>query len=76
MAAAIILWNAVYLARAVDALRGRGEAVPDELLAHVAPLGWEHVGLTGDYSWTDTLPGPDDFRPLRDSRPVLLKLAA
>jgi TnpA family transposase len=76
VAAAIILWNAVYLARAVGALRAQGEVVPDELLAHVAPLGWEHVGLTGDYSWTDTLPGPDVFRPLRDSRSALLELAA
>jgi TnpA family transposase len=76
VAAAIILWNAIYLARAADALRSRGEIVPDELLAHVAPLGCEHVGLTGDCSWADTLPGRDDFRPLRDSRSALLKLAA
>ena len=20
---------------------------------HVAPLGWEHIGLTGDYVWTE-----------------------
>jgi hypothetical protein len=25
--------------------------VPDELLAHLSPLGWEHVNLTGDYVW-------------------------
>ena len=29
--AAIILWNTVYLGRAVDELRSRGEIVPDEL---------------------------------------------
>ena len=22
---------------------------PDQLLAHLSPLGWEHVNLTGDY---------------------------
>jgi hypothetical protein len=27
----------------------RGAAISDDLLAHVAPLGWEHIGLTGDY---------------------------
>jgi hypothetical protein len=27
--------------------------VLDDLLAHVAPLGWDHIGLTGDYVWTD-----------------------
>src|SRR5713101_5092213 len=35
-------------------------------LAHLSPLGWEHINLTGDYHW-DTSPtlGPDQFRPLR-----------
>ena len=28
-----------------------GEPAPDELLAHVAPLGWRHISLTGDYLW-------------------------
>ena len=49
VASAIILWNTVYLSRAVDHLRHQGADVPDHLLAHVAPLGWEHVSLTGDY---------------------------
>jgi hypothetical protein len=47
---AIILWNTRYLERAVAALR-RIEDVPDRLLAHLSPLGWEHVNLTGDYLW-------------------------
>ena len=34
-------------------MRAQGVAVPDDLLAHVAPLGWEHIGLTGDYVWTE-----------------------
>jgi hypothetical protein len=38
--AAIILWNTVYLGCAVEELRSRGENIPDEFLAHVAPLGW------------------------------------
>ena len=64
--AAIALWNSVYLGRALDALRCRGEAIPDALLAHVAPLGWQHINLTGDYLWgADGAPGPDGFRPLR-----------
>jgi TnpA family transposase len=76
VAAAIVSWNAVYLGRAVDALRARGDVVPDDLLAHVAPLGWEHVGLTGDYSWTDVASGPEQFRPLRDPRAPPPRLAA
>jgi TnpA family transposase len=64
--AAIALWNTVYLGRALDALRRRGEAVPDALLAHIAPLGWQHVNLTGDYLWgAGSSLGPDGFRPLR-----------
>ena len=27
----------------------KDEDVPDQLLAHLSPLGWEHVNLTGDY---------------------------
>jgi Tn3 transposase DDE domain len=40
----------------IPTLRAQGAAVPDDLLAHVAPLGWEHIGLTGDYVWTDANP--------------------
>ena len=47
---AIILWNTRYLERAVAALR-QAEDVPDQLLTHLSPLGWEHVNLTGDYVW-------------------------
>ncbi|WP_158679995.1 MULTISPECIES: Tn3 family transposase [Deinococcus] len=64
--AAISAWNAVYLGRAVEALRTEGQDVPDELLAHVSPLGWEHIGLTGDYLWRQELvPPPGAYRELR-----------
>jgi hypothetical protein len=60
--AAIVHWNTVYLDRAVRQLRAQGGTVPDDLLAHVAPLGWEHIGLTGDYVWTEANPAAP-FRP-------------
>ncbi len=63
--AAVTLWNTVYLDRAVRHLRQTGIAVPDDVLAHVAPLGWEHIGLTGDYLWSEIGQPRDDFRPLR-----------
>jgi TnpA family transposase len=72
--AAIILWNTVYLGRAVDELRSRGEIVPDELLAHVAPLGWEHIAFNGDYVWPAT-PLGNAFRPLRNPRAEFLDAA-
>ncbi len=38
----------------------------------VAPLGWDHVSLTGDYTWTSSdQPRAGQLRPLR-SRPSLL----
>jgi len=64
--AAIALWNTVYLGRALEAVRRRGDMIPDALLAHLAPLGWQHLNLTGDYLWgADAGLGLDGFRPLR-----------
>ena len=48
--AAIILRNTVYLERATVALRAAGHDLPDDKLAHVALLSWEHINLTGDYA--------------------------
>ncbi len=62
--AALVFWNTVYLGRAVQHLRSVGKAVPDNLLRHVAPLGWNHIGLTGDYLWTQATMSGDGFRPL------------
>jgi hypothetical protein len=65
--AAIVLWNTVYLGRALDVVRRRGDVVPDQLLAHLALLGWQHINLTGDYLWSaDASLGPDGFRPLKE----------
>jgi TnpA family transposase len=69
--AAVILWNTVYLSRAVAELRSRGEVVGDDLLAHIAPLGWEHITFNGDYVWP-TEPLKEPFRPLRDPRSAFL----
>ena len=74
---AIILWNTRYLENAVAALR-QFEDVPDHLLAHLSPLGWEHVNLTGDYVWgpeQSVSENTDGLRPLR-TRPELLRTAA
>lgn len=49
--AAIVLWNTVYLERAVQSLKMQGQSVDDNLLTHLSPLGWEHINLTGDYAW-------------------------
>jgi hypothetical protein len=73
--AAIVHWNTVYLDRAVRQLRAQGAAVPNDLLAHVAPLDWEYIALTGDYVWSTASPEAD-FRPLRDVYATFLPQAA
>jgi hypothetical protein len=74
--AAITLWNTVYLERAVNALRER-RAVNDALLGHIAPLGWNHIGLTGDYNWhANKRVAKGGFRPLRRARSMESTVAA
>jgi TnpA family transposase len=64
--AAIVLWNTVYLERAVDALRTHSHPVEDALLQHLSPLGWDHINLTGDYTWsTHRSVERGQLRPLR-----------
>ena len=73
------LTNTRYLERAVATLR-QTEHVPETLLAHLSPPGWEHVNLTGDYVWgapdsvsehrrieatADSLPEPFARAPVR-----------
>ena len=38
--AAIVLWNTVYLERAVAALHGHGQPVDENLLRYRSALGW------------------------------------
>jgi hypothetical protein len=58
LVAAVILWNTRYLEQALADI-----GTPDEVARHIAPLGWEHIALTGDYSWErDDRPGPDQNR--------------
>jgi TnpA family transposase len=49
--AAIILWNTLELARAIEELRSEGEVMTAEQLRHLSPMDWEHISLTGDYTW-------------------------
>lgn len=64
--AAIVLWNTVYLERAIAVLRDHGYPANDALLQYMSPLGWEHINLTGDYLWSNSAKvGAGKFRPLR-----------
>lgn len=64
--AAIVLWNTVYLERAIVALKEHGDQVDNILLQNLSPLGWERINLTGDYVWQQNKqPKKWKFRPLR-----------
>ena len=65
---AIILWNTTYLSRTVHYVRGQGVALTDERLSHIAPVKWDHVGLIGDYLWSEIERPRERFRPLRTNR--------
>ncbi|MDG4892706.1 Tn3 family transposase [Mesorhizobium sp. WSM4976] len=62
---AIVHWNTVYLDRAVTQLKRAGRNVPDPLLKPVSPLSWEHINLTGIYTWDSEQHLPEGFRSLR-----------
>lgn len=47
----IVIWNTVYIEKAIELLRSQGMEIPEEYVQHISPLGWEHIALTGDYIW-------------------------
>ena len=62
----------VYRASGQNLLMRQGLDVSPTIVAHVVPLGWEHVGLTGDYVWSDGQQPPDgSLRPLRRRESML-----
>jgi TnpA family transposase len=66
LVAMLSAWNTVYLDKIVNTLRAKGEEVPDEYLAHVSPLGWQHINLLGRYEFDLTQAYPlQALRPLR-----------
>jgi TnpA family transposase len=48
---AIVLWNTVYMEKSVQLMIERGDKFESGWCKHLSPLGWEHIGLTGDYVW-------------------------
>ena len=66
LVAMLSAWNTVYLDKIVNTLRAKGEEIPDEYLAHVSPLGWQHINLLGRYEFDLTQAYPlHALRPLR-----------
>jgi TnpA family transposase len=49
--AAIVLWNTVYLQKAVVRLKEKNAPIPEQYLPHLSPMLWDHILLTGEYRW-------------------------
>ena len=61
----IITWNTVYMAEALDAIRGE-DGVDNDDLAHVPPTLWSHVNVYGKYEFdVDAGSRRSELRPLR-----------
>ena len=66
--AAIILFNCRYLGRAIGKMRSCGLVVDEALIPQLSPLGWDHIDLTGDYVWSDSVSlDAEGFMPLRQA---------
>ncbi len=62
--AAIGAWTTPHLADAIAALRAEGHEIPDEYIAHLSPLAWNHVNLLGQYTFN-----PSQMWSLEHRRP-------
>ena len=51
LAAIIIYWNTDQLGKAVAQRNRAGLDCSSALLAHISPLGWAHILITGEYRW-------------------------
>ncbi len=63
--AAIGLWNTVSLEKAIPAMVEAGNPMPEYVIPHLPPLGWEHITLAGSYWWRKFRSDMNVLRPLR-----------
>jgi len=55
--------------RAVDALKGQGVQISEQMLSHLSPSGWKNNNLSGDYIWKSNLKlSSGKFRQLRPAK--------
>jgi hypothetical protein len=64
---AIILWNTIYMDRALEDMRQRGMTIEPSDVTRLSPIGHEHVNVYGKYSFTLAEPVRQGaFHPLRE----------
>jgi TnpA family transposase len=49
---AMILWNTSYMHRALEEMRGRGMKIAPEDVERLSPLGYDHINLLGQYTFS------------------------
>jgi len=55
--------------RAIDALNKENKELNTDWYQYLSPLGWEHINLTGNYTWhEDKKVQQGKFRPLRTEK--------
>ena len=65
----IVLWNTLYMNKAVGHLRASGMEIRDEDIRRLTPLGYDHIRLLGRYDFTlRERPEAGGLRPLRRVR--------
>ena len=65
---AVILWNTVYMAEAVDPLKREGDLVNDCDVAHLWPTRYQHINVYGRYHFNlEEARRRKGLRPLRQS---------
>lgn len=62
----IVLWNMLYINKALDYLQANGVEVREAEVKRLTPLRFDHIRLTGRYDFTLTAkPEMGGLRPLR-----------
>ena len=65
----IVLWNTIYMNKAIDYLRASGMEIRDEDVKRLTPLGFEHIRFLGRYDFTLKVKTEvGGLRPLRQKR--------
>src|SRR5260221_5844671 len=64
---AMVLWDTLYMNRALEEMRGRGMKIVPEDVERLSPLGYEHINLLGRYTFSlsDEI-RQGAFHPLRE----------
>jgi len=68
--AAIAAWTTPYVEDAIATVRAAGIDVPEEYIAHILPIAWEHVHLLGQYIFDPGAADPGAARSLEERRPL------